>query len=274
MTLEGSRAGVLRIGRLFFAVAFLGLGVEHFVFQEFITGRAMPWPAALPGKAVWAYASGAIVVGMAVAVGTGKWARVAATSVAVVILLWALVRHAPVVVTESLFAPSWTRAGKALTFFGGALAVAGTFPAEGASRAALLGKLLSLSDELILLGRICLGTFLLITGVQHFIYTSFVASLIPGWFPGDAVWWTRFAGVALIAGGLGLLVLRTARLAALLSGLMVFCWLWIVHVPRTFTSVSDGIAVFEALAVSGIAFVIAGSLHSRRIEAGRQEDEA
>lgn len=49
-----------------------------------------------------------------------------------------------------------------------------------------------------------------------------------------------------------------------MAGLMVFSWFWIVHVPRTFVSVSDGIAVFEALAVSGIGLVIAGVLFARR----------
>jgi hypothetical protein len=39
---------------------------------------------------------------------------------------------------------------------------------------------------------------------------------------------------------------------------MVFSWFWIVHVPRTFGGVSDKIAVFEALATCGIAFVLAG----------------
>jgi len=100
----------------------------------------------------------------------------------------------------------------------------------------------------------------LITGIHHFKFTEFVASLIPSWFPGDAVVWTYFAGVALIAGGIGLFIPFTARLAALLSGLMVFSWFWIVHLPRTFAGVSDSIAVFEALAVSGIAFVLAGCL--------------
>ena len=69
--------------------------------------------------------------------------------------------------------------------------------------------------------------------------------------------------MALIAGGIGLFISRTARLAALLSGLMVFSWFWIVHIPRTFLTVSDGIAVFEALAFSGIAFVIAGFLYKQ-----------
>lgn len=136
--------------------------------------------------------------------------------------------------------------------------MAATFPDEEGSRHAFLLRLMNQRQAFVLLGRICLGVFLMITGIQHFMYTQFVAALIPGWFPGDGVLWTRFAGVALIAGGAGLLLSRTAPLAALLSGLMVFSWVWIVHVPRTFDSVSDGVAVFEALAVSGIAFVLAG----------------
>ena len=53
-------------------------------------------------------------------------------------------------------------------------------------------------------------------------------------------------------------------LAALLAGTMVFSWFWIIHIPRTFLSVSDGIAVFEALAVSGIAFGIGGFMSAER----------
>lgn len=98
---------------------------------------------------------------------------------------------------------------------------------------------------------------------QHFVYTEFVVSLIPGWFPRDSVFWTFFAAFALLAGGIGLWVPRTARLAALLVGIMVFSWFWIIHVPRTLQTVSDNMAVFEALAVSGIAFVIAGFLYRR-----------
>jgi hypothetical protein len=73
--------------------------------------------------------------------------------------------------------------------------------------------------------------------------------------------------VALVAGGIGLFIPQTARLAALLSGLMVFSWFWIVHLPRTFLGVSDSIAVFEALAVSGIGLVLAGHLSRREAPA-------
>jgi hypothetical protein len=178
--------------------------------------------------------------------------------VAGLVLVWALFRQIPVVATVPFLSVEWTHAGKALKIVGGALAVAATLPAVGTLRHTFLSKAVNLRGELIVVGRLCLGIFLLITGIQHYIYTEFVASLIPEWFPGDAVFWTYFAGVALIAGGIGLWIPRTARLAALLVGLMVFSWFWIIHVPRTFLNVSSAVAVFEALFTSGLAFVLAG----------------
>ena len=255
------------IGRIFFAIALIGLGIEHFVFEEFITGRAPKWPEGLlPGRVIWAYVSGGAVIVMGIAILTGKNARLAGILAGTLIFIWAFLRHIPVVAGDSFLAPTWTVAGKALAMFGGAFAIAGTLPKEEHSGNTLLRKFMSLTREFIVLGQVYLGTFMVITGVQHFMYTGFVASLIPGWFPGNPVFWTYFGGVALIAGGAGLFIPQTARLAALLSGLMVFSWFWIIHIPRTLTSVSDGIAVFEALAVSGIAFAIAGYLYKHRGE--------
>lgn len=251
------------VGRLFFALGLIGLGLRHFVLREFVTGRAPAWPEGLPGGVVWAYLTGAVFIAVGIALIARRQARIAAIAAALLIFLWALLRHVPVIAADSFLAPTWTAAGKALTFFGGALAVAGTLPPVADRRHEALAKLVNRRSELVILGRLCLGVFLLITGAQHFIYTPFVASLIPAWFPGDPVFWTYFAGVALIAGGMGLFLPLTAPPAALLSGAMVFSWFWIVHIPRTFVSVSDGVAVYEALAVSGIAFVIAGFSYGR-----------
>jgi uncharacterized membrane protein len=180
------------------------------------------------------------------------------------VFVWALLRYLPILVADALLAGSWTRAGKALTIVGGSFAVAGTFaPIPGAAGSGLR-RFANTTEPFVRFGGICLGCFLIIAGLQHFKFTSFVVSLIPAWVPGDAAWWARFAGVALLAGGLGLLVRRTAVLAGLMTGLMIFSWFWIVHLPRMFTSVSDGIAVFEALALSGIALVVAAALAKRR----------
>jgi uncharacterized membrane protein len=233
------------IGRLFYAIALLGLGAEHFIFGEFVTGRAPAWPDGVSGKLLWVYISGVFVILAGLSLVIHRLRREAMIGLAFLVFAWALIRHLPIIAGDEVLAGSWTRAGKALAFLGGSFAVAGTLP--------------PMKSPFITLGRFCLGSFLIVSGLQHFKFTAFVVTLIPAWIPGDATLWTRMAGVALIAGGSGLLVRRTAPVAGVLVGLMIFSWFWIVHLPRTFVSVSDGIALFEALAFSGVALLVAGA---------------
>lgn len=257
--------GVQTVGRLFFGLGFVGLACTHFIFRAFTTGRAPVWPAPMPGGTLWAYLSGTAFLLIGLAVISGKQVRPTIFGTAAVIFAWAFVRQLPVAAADGVLASTWTHAGKALTLIGGLCVTAGASPFVEESVARRFARVINLEMPFITVGRCCLAVFLLITGIQHFLYTEFVATLIPEWFPGNAVMWTQFAGVALISGGVGLVVARTARLAALLVGIMVFSWFWIVHLPRALMSVSDGIAVFEALAVSGIALMIAGFLFRREM---------
>ena len=255
---------LVAIGRTCFAIALVGLGLDHFLFQDFMLGRAPAWPEPLPGRLAWAYLTGAAFMAIGIAILAGKWARQAAILGGALIFGWALLRHVPVVAGSTFLSSDWTRAGKALWFVGGSLAVAATFPPLAGARDSAFLRLMNREHEFLLAARISVGLFLIITGIQHFMFTTFVASLIPPWFPGDPDAWTYFAGGALMAGGVGLLIPPTARWAALLSGLMVFSWFFIVHVSRELAGQADGIAVFEALATAGILFVLAGYLHAHR----------
>ncbi|HMB91485.1 MAG TPA: hypothetical protein VKP65_11600 [Rhodothermales bacterium] len=250
------------IGRTLFAIALIGFGVENVRFGEFLPGRAPAWPAAVPGGLAWAYLTGTIFIGIGIAILTSKKARPAAILAGLLIFLGAFLRLVPSIAAEPFLSPAWTNAGKTLAYAGGAFAIAATLPALKGRRNPSLLKVVNLEGEFILVGRICLGLFLIIAGIQHFLYTEFVASLIPGWFPGNAVFWTYFAGVALIAGGTGLFIPQTARLAALLSGLMIFSWFFLVHISREIAGVGNGL-VFGALLDASIAFVIAGYLYKR-----------
>lgn len=252
-------SGVLVVGRSLFALGVIGLGITHFMFRRFATGRAPAWPASLSGGTAWAYVSGAVVIAMGIAMLAGRQVRIVATITALLIFAWALLRHLPLVLAAPFLGAPWTPAGKALVFTSGALAMAATFPLVRTDRDTMLLRFVNARDPFIAGARVSLGIFLTISGAQHFLFTPFVASLIPPWFPGDPVFWSRFAGVALLALGAGLLIPRTARLAAFLSGAMIHSWFWIVHIPRTFTSPSDTIAVCEALAFSGLAFAVAAT---------------
>jgi uncharacterized membrane protein YphA (DoxX/SURF4 family) len=240
---------IARLGGVFFGVSLIAFGIQQFLYGDFVPGRAPAWPAGVPGRLLWAQVSGAVLIAAGAAIVAEKKARVAAVAVAAMIFLWALLRNIPLAAADHYYGGAWTNLGKALALTGGALAVA------------------RLSLRWTYVGRVCLGAFLVSSGIQHFLFVPFVMSLVPTWI-GAARFWTYFAGVALIAGGAGLVVPRTARLAAALSGLMIFLWFVMLHVPRALAAAdaqgrNEWTAVFEALAMSGIALVLTGPLPGR-----------
>src|SRR5690554_3896027 len=105
---------LIPVGRLFFAAGLAGFGVLQFVYGDFVAGRAPAWPADVPGRLVGAYLTGAGLIAAAAVLVSGKQARWAAAAVAVVVLLWATLRHIPLVAAGPVLGSDWTRAGKSL----------------------------------------------------------------------------------------------------------------------------------------------------------------
>ena len=122
----------------------------------------------------------------------------------------------------------WTAPLKALALVGGAALVAGRWP-DGTPGLAWMGRGIGSWERI---GHVLLAAFLIVCGLQHFAYRAFVDGMVPAWIPPGQRFWTYFTGAALIAGGAGILVPRTARLAGTLSGLMIGLWVVLLHVPR------------------------------------------
>jgi uncharacterized membrane protein len=102
---------------------------------------------------------------------------------------------------------------------------------------------------------------LIVFGIDHFLYVQFVATLVPSWIPFD-YFWTYFAAVALIGGGATILFRIQLKLVGILTGTMIFFWFLILHIPRAVATpdIDNGnevTSVFQALAFSGVAFVLA-----------------
>jgi uncharacterized membrane protein len=244
------------LGRLFFAAAAMASGIQQLFTAHFVR-LVPPLPAWIPWPTFWAYLIGIVLIVIGVAIGTGRRARLAAAALGGMIFLMFMFLNLPRALTKPLVGFMWTNPCKALALGGGAFFLAAVLPEAGGRFSAvdrLVGKLK-------FLGPLFLGVFLLVCGAQHFVYADFVAQLVPAWIPG-LQFWTYFTGVALIAGGAGILVPKTTRLAATWSGIMVFLWVVLLHIPRAITMQDAGetAAIFEALAVSGIAFVLAGNL--------------
>jgi uncharacterized membrane protein len=243
-------------GHRMFAVSFIAFGLLQFLYGDFVPGRPPAWPDGVSGGSIWAYVTGIAFVAAAAAIVVDRRTMPAALLIAALVFAWAVTRNLPVAIADATFGGAWTRLGKAIALTGGALAIAAS-TGRGDWAAALR-----------LAGRAALGAFLIASGVQHFLFPEAVVTLIPAWVPW-ARFWTYFAGVALIAGGAGLIVPRTTRIAGISVGMMVFTWLWILHIPRALAAApanqrNEWVAVFEALAFAGIAFVLAQRSSSRR----------
>jgi uncharacterized membrane protein len=228
------------LGRLIYALPILGFGLLHIALGDLGT-RFAPAPDGMPGRSAAAYVLGLVLVGIGLAIVFDMGRREAALVLAGLIALSLLFFYVPRVAARPGFGGSWTNPAKYFAILSGALLVA------NCERGGLAA-------------RFFLSLFFVLGGVQHFVYESFVVTLIPAWIPGH-VFWSRFAGIALLAAGFGLWLPRTARLAAILSGVMIFLWFGMLHVPRALASQNplEWSGVFESLAISGIAFMLAVS---------------
>src|SRR4028118_440559 len=222
------------LGRLFFAVALVALGMQQLATGAFVR-LVPPLPAWVPGPSFWPAVTGAILVFAGVAIGTGIRARPAAAGGGALLLLAFLVLHLPLAMSNPLVGFMWTNPFKALAMLGGVLIVGRALPEEDAGRSTFLGRLFPRAAPL---GPLLLAAFLILGGVQHFVYADFVGRLVPAWIPGTR-FWVYLTGGALAAGGVGILVPATRRLAATLTGIMIFLWVVLLHIPRALADLSN-----------------------------------
>ena len=231
---EQNFPGSVDLGRLLFATAIAASGIQQLVTAAFV--RLVP---RISAPAVWAYLVGVILILAGVAIALGSRVRLAAAVLGALLVIDILFLHLPKALSDPTTGFLWTNPCKALAMLGGVLILAGALNP---------------------LGPMFLAAFLILGGIQHFVYADFVAKLVPAWIP-DPKLWVYLTGTALIAGGVGLLVPKTARLAAIWVGIMIFCWVVLLHIPRALAAPHDhgeSSAIFEALAFSGIAFMLAG----------------
>jgi uncharacterized membrane protein len=245
--------------RILYGIALIAFGSLHFLFGDFITGRAPAWPADLSGQIFFAYFSGAIFIltGLSIIANIKPATMLMASGMT--ILLWAGVRNIYEIMIKPEYGGLLTNTFKALSIGSGAFIVAASFVKQKDS------SFSNLIFQLATIGKYLVALFLLIGGVQHFIFADFVKFLIPEWIPG-AIFWTYLAGVALIAAGISLIINIKSSLASLLAGSMIMIWVFVLHLPRAVTNQNQNewTAVFEALAVSSILLVLFFSLDKKK----------
>ena len=247
----------LRIGRLLFALAVLLSGIFQLVTGRYVNlvpvhpGRLPPpWQPSL---------CGALLVLIGVALLVRRTVSVAAVMLAALLLTLFLGLSLPLALAHASTGYVWVDPLMILAILAGVgLAVVPRYGSPGSS----LDRVFETAARFVPL---TLGVFLAYCGLAHFPYAKGVADMIPSWFPAH-LFCTYFAAVALIAGGIGVLVPRTARLAATLSGIMLFSWVFLVHVPMSIQLQNAGELSrgFQALQDSAVAFMLAGTVRIRK----------
>ena len=254
--IDGTTDRIAALGRVFYAVGMAAIGVQHFVNADFVAVILPSYPEGIPGHVFLTCACGAGLALSGAAMALGGKARPAAILLGSALLAAIVLRDIPVQLAGNFRSlGAWTNVFKALTLSGGAFVVAGTAPRANGS---------SLDRFFVAFGCLGIAVTVAVFGIDHFIYVEFVASLVPFWIPGH-VFWTYFCGAALIAAGAGMLLRIQARLAAGLLGSIIFVWLLVLHIPRAIADPTgahgnEWTSVFEALAFSGIAFILSRRL--------------
>lgn len=233
------------IGKLFFTIALIGLAIIGILAQDFIVSRPPAWNWG--AKEILPLILNAIVILLCIAILLNKMANKAAIALALIIfIINFLLRHLPAMVKMDIQTLLLSNGYKALMFAGGAIILAIANSGKGSNKIWLI------------ISAAAFSLFFIISGRNHFKYDAFVNDFIPKYIPFHS-FWTYFCGVALIAGGIGLLIKPVRTWAALLSAIMVLIWFLLLHIPRFFMNMkdpSDQMGLFESLAFSGALFMM------------------
>jgi uncharacterized membrane protein YphA (DoxX/SURF4 family) len=248
--------GLLTAGRLFFAIAMMFFGIEFLIFVSSMTGP-LPGPPWSRGVLLldWLACVGFVLAGVSIA--TGRMARFVATVLGVVLLLYALFRYVPLLVTQIHDPGPWTVVFEILAMVGGAWVLAASFPADGPGSRSWDGVVWRLAD----VGRFLIAISLVVFAVQHFMYARFVATLVPAWIPAR-LFWAYFTGAAFVAAAISIATKKMLGMAAMLLGTMFFLWVVLLHAPRVAAAIRNGdevTSLFVAVAMCGLSFALAGA---------------
>jgi uncharacterized membrane protein len=240
-----------KLGPCFFAVPMIFFGIQYFRARSYVGGLP-PVPPWAPGGAIGADLAGLLLIGGGASILFGKRARAGAALIGWFFLVSVVVFHMPRFHGVLYSGVDRTRALEPLALSGAAFALISILPSR-------VGLLLRSPSWLTRMGCWLFALSLLVFGYQHFLYASFIATLIPAWIPGH-LFWVYFTGVGFIVTGLAVMVEKFGgRLAATWLGIMFLLWFVVLHIPRAITrnTRDEWNSAFVALAFAGASFIVA-----------------
>lgn len=265
-----------KAARISYGIMIAGLGLQQIFYDSF---RPVIFPAiAFPGLVFCVYLFSAAFILAGIAIALNKQAKTISLILGAVFLAVFIFIQIPYeIITDPYYKQmgSWAFALKELVFAGGGFVVAGSYPAYGAS-GQRQSPFISFLEKIIPFGSVFMCITMISFGIDHYLYAAGISMLVPSWIPG-AMFWTYFAGTALICSGIVIILRVQLKLTALLLSLMIFLWFIFLHIPRAIADPyslqgNEVSSVLEALGFSGIAYLIAFGYARRSIYVAKNQD--
>lgn len=249
------------LGRSMFACGIIGLGLLCFIYRDFMIGRPPANPSWLSISPVLAHLLAAVSILAGIILLINKEGAWGALVIAVLILLFSVSRHLPG------FKDNWLNSYKALALFGGALLIACSYFEEHPHRIPRFMSGKNILKNTVFTGSLLLTLFFVAGAYAHIKFAEFVVSFMPEYIPFHS-FFNYFCAACLFSGGIGLLIPSLKKWAALLSGIMLTGWFFLLHIPRLIVNMndaSDRMGLCESFTFAGIFFCLAG-MYGRRTD--------
>lgn len=243
---------LLVLGCVFFAAPLAVFGAEHLVDAR---GIMQVVPAWMPVRLFWTYLVGVALIAAAASLSLRRYLRLSAMLLAIMFFLFVLMIHVPNVVANSHNRLYWSLAFRDLTFGAGALALAATQERDGLAR----------RSNFVHIARICIGVALIFYGMEHFLHPEFapgvpLPKLTPAWVP-FPIAWVCLSGAILLVSGVGILLNKYSRQAAMSVGMLmtlltVFLYLPILAMATGTAQLAEGINYVADTLLFGAAVLL------------------
>lgn len=236
---------VADLGRAVFALAFVALGLLS-VFSQDFASVWQPVPTELPGRAVLAVLSGAVMLVGGAALLLRPTRTAASFALLLYTLLWLLVLHVPRVIMTPIHEVNWGGCAEIVTLVAACwlLYAGAAAPSDRAALPWLRGA------HAVRNARIVFAVVLPLIGLEHIVYAKETAAMVPGWLPYPLAW-AYITGLAHIAAGLAITFDRLPRLAATLEAWMMGGFTVLVWIPSVTAAPSQRFA-WTGLAISTV----------------------
>ena len=255
---KSSSSSLNTLGRIFYALAILGFGIQYALYGHLRRGIPL-CPIWLHPNTLLAYALAALCIAAGLALLT-TWRTTTASLILGLVFL----------ATSVLYLLHFNYVaydGNGRTLFLECISLAAS--------ALILHGISSGNKYSLMPGRLFFAIAMIVFGIQHFLYVGFLATLVPHYLPAHHVW-VLATGLALIAAGLSIATTIEDKYAAYGLFILFFGWLITLHIPRILHALHNGdewSSGFVVLAFSGTSLLLAASstgLTSKRAPAPKK----